>query len=364
LAVPRDRIRTAIIGTGGIARAHAEATQQLADDVELVAAVDVDPERLSAFRETYGIIAGYTDSAEMLAREKPDVVQIATPPALHIDLSIAALEAGAWVLSEKPLTGSLAEMDRLAEAEARTGRYCAVLVQWRHGAGGQHVRRLIDSGELGRPLVAVCNTLWYRDDAYYAVPWRGTWQSELGGVSMGHGIHIMDLLLYLLGEWSEIRAVTATLERKIEVEDVSMAMLRFDNGALASLTNSVLSPRQESYLRLDFSRLTVELTTLYGYTNDNWRFSLRPSPPPQDVDAFDRWRTIPEPHPTSHAAALREVLTCFRAGRRPLASGLEARRTVEFLASLYKSAHTGQPVHRGSIHQGDPYYHGMTAVPA
>jgi len=74
------------------------------------------------------------------------------------------------------------------------------------GTGGiarQHVRRLIDSGELGRPLVAVCNTLWYRDNAYYAVPWRGTWQSELGGVSMGHGIHIMDLLLYLCGDWSE-----------------------------------------------------------------------------------------------------------------------------------------------------------------
>jgi predicted dehydrogenase len=300
----------------------------------------------------------------MLERERPDLVQIATPPALHIDQSIAALDAGAWVLSEKPLTGSLAEMDRLSEAEQRTGRYCAVLVQWRHGAGGQHVRRLIESGELGRPLVAVCTTLWYRDDAYYSVPWRGTWRSELGGVSMGHGIHIMDLLLYLLGDWSEVRAMMATLERQIEVEDVSLAMLRFENGAVASVTNSVLSPRQESYLRLDFDRATIELTTLYGYTNDSWRFSLRPSPPAEDVEALERWQRIPEPHPTSHAGPLREIVDCFRAGRRPLASGPEARRTVEFLASLYKSASTGQAVRRGSIEPGDPFYHGMAAVPA
>ncbi len=104
------------------------------------------------------------------------------------------------------------------------------------GTGGiarQHVRRLIDSGELGRPLVAVCNTLWYRDNAYYAVPWRGTWQSELGGVSMGHGIHIMDLLLYLCGDWSEDPwPYPPHAGAQHEVEDVSLAMLRFDDGAL------------------------------------------------------------------------------------------------------------------------------------
>jgi len=353
-------VRTAIVGTGGIARSHAQATQALAEDVDLVAAVDVDPERLAAFRETYGVPAGYADIHAMLAREKPDLVQIATPPSLHVDLSIAALEAGAWVLSEKPLTGSLAEMDRLQAAEARTGRYCAVLVQWRHGAGGQHVKRLIESNEMGRPLVAVCNTLWYRDAAYYAVPWRGTWQTELGGVTIGHAIHIMDLLLYLLGDWSEISAWISTLDRAIEVEDVSMAMVRFDNGALASIANSVLSPRQESYLRLDFPRATVELTTLYGYRNENWRFSLRPSPPAEDVEALARWERIPEPHPTSHAAALREVVECLRSGRRPLASGAEARRTVEFLSSLYRSAQTGEPVKRGAIVAGDRYYNGMS----
>jgi predicted dehydrogenase len=343
-------IRTAIVGTGGIARSHAEAIRQLGDQVELVAAVDVDGQRLEQFREMYGVTAGYTNIKDMLASERPDLVQIATPPALHVGLSIQALEAGAWVLCEKPLCGSLAEMDRLQAAEARTGRYCAVLFQWRFGAAADHVRRLIQSQALGRPLVAVCNTLWYRDDAYYAVPWRGTWASELGGASTSQAIHIMDLLLYLLGDWSDVRAVMGTLERRIEVEDVLLAMLRFDNGALASITNSVLSPRQESYLRLDFPKATVELTTLYGYGNENWRFTAL------DEHDAERWAKIDGTAKAAHASALAHVLACMRTGKRPLTSGPEARRTVEFMISLYKSAITGQPVRRGSIQRDDPFY--------
>lgn len=343
-------IRTAIVGTGGIARSHAQAIQELADQVELVAAVDVDPRRLDDFREQHGVPAGYTDIREMLERERPDLVHIATPPALHVDLSIQALQAGAWVLCEKPLCGSLAEVDRLQRVEEETGRYCAVLFQWRYGAAAAHMRRLIQDEAMGRPLVAVCNTLWYRDETYYAVPWRGTWATELGGVSTGHAIHIMDLLLYLLGEWTEVRAIMDTLERNIEVEDVLLATLRFDSGALASITNSVLSPRQESYLRLDFPKATVELTTLYGYANENWKFSALPG---QDAS---EWARILGTHRASHAAALAHVLECMRAGERPLTSGPEARRTVEFVSSLYKSAVTGQPVRRGSIDRDDPFY--------
>jgi predicted dehydrogenase len=354
-------IRTAIVGTGGIARAHAEAVSELGDQVELVAAVDVDTKRLESFRETWGVGAGYADIGEMLEKEKPDLVQIATPPALHVPLSIKALEAGAWVLCEKPICGSLAELDRLQEAERKTGRFCSVVFQWRFGPSGQHVRNLIQSEKLGRPLVAVCNTLWYRNQAYYDVPWRGTWQSELGGVSMGQGIHIMDLLLYLLGDWSEIRATIGTLDRTIEVEDVSMAMVRFENGALGSIVNSVLSPRQESYLRMDFERATVELTTLYSYSSDNWKLSPRENAPPQELEALQEWQNVPKHKRASHAGPLQHVIDCMRTNQPPT-SGAEARRMVEFLTSLYKSAMTGETVKRGSIQPGDPFYGGVAAV--
>jgi predicted dehydrogenase len=171
-------------------------------------------------------------------------------------------------------------------------------------------------------------------------------------VSTGLAVHIMDLLLHLLGDWSEVQAMMGTLERHIEVEDVLLAMVRFENGAFASITNSVLSPRQESYLRLDFDRATVELTTLYGYGNENWKFTALPG----QQDGSSDFATIPGAGRASHAAVLAHVLQCMERGERPLTSGAEARRTVEFVLSLYKAAFTRQPVRRGSIEPGDPYY--------
>jgi predicted dehydrogenase len=355
-------MRTAIVGTGGIAKAHARAIAVLGDRLVLVAAVDVDPTRLADFQETHAIRHGYTDLAEMLKAERPDIVQICTPPGMHVEQTLQALEAGAWVLCEKPLAGSLSDLDRIEEVEQRTGRYVSSVAQWRFGSGAQHLRHLVQSEAMGRPLVGVCNTLWYRPDEYYAVPWRGHWDTELGGVSMCLGIHIMDLLVYLLGDWLEIRAMMATLDRSIDNENVSMAVVRFASGAMVSVANSALSPRQASYLRLDFARATVELNTLYGYTNADWRFSLAPDASQAELSALSRWESLPSERPTSQATQLAAMLDDMQAGRRPLVSGAEVRRTIEFLLSLYKSATTGEPVMRGSITPGDPFYAGMAGV--
>jgi predicted dehydrogenase len=347
-------LKTAIIGTGGVARAHARAIAELNDRIELGAIMDVDPQRLAEFQETYRVRHTYTDLHELLEREQPDVVQICSPPYLHADQCIASLEAGAWVLCEKPLAGSLADLDRIDAAERRTGGFVSSVAQWRFGSGGQHLRQLIESEAMGRPLIGVCNTLWYRPDVYYTVPWRGRWDTELGGASMALAIHITDLLLYLLGDWAELVARMETVDRQIEDENVAMAIVQFASGTLVSVTNSAVSPRQESYLRLDFPRATVELTTLYGYSNASWRFSA-----PPETNLPTEWTQLPEERATSQATQLDAMLDDMQAGRRPLVSGLEVRRTIEFLLSLYKSATTRQPVRRGEIDSSDPFYRGM-----
>src|SRR5581483_1961627 len=245
-----------------------------------------------------------------------------------------------------------AELDRIEEAERRSGCFASCVFQQRFASSTAHLRRLADEGLLGRALVAVCHTLWYRDAAYYAVPWRGKWQTELGGPTMGLGIHAMDHLLHLLGDWAEVRAHAGTLDRDVEVEDVSMAIVRFTSGALASVVNSALSPRQETYLRLDYQRATVELTHLYGYTRDNWRFTLAPHAQEEGNLLAQAWQTFPPDTGATHAAQLADLV----ARRRPLTSGADARRTLELLTALYKSAFTGQPVLRGTIEAGDPFY--------
>jgi predicted dehydrogenase len=351
--MPLKTYRAVLAGTGSIGDAHVRAVDATHGRVRLVGAADLDATRVADFAARHRIPETFTDFGKMLATTKPDLVIVATPPGQHTAMSIAAMESGAWVWCEKPLCGSLAEADAIAAAEEKTGRYTACVFQMRFASSTAHLRDLTASGQLGRPLVAVCNTLWYRDAAYYSAPWRGTW-AELGGPTMGLGIHAMDHLLHLLGDWTEVRGLARTLDRAIEVEDISMAQVVFASGAVASVVNSALSPRQETYVRIDYQKATVELTHLYSYNKDNWRFTLAPGA--QDDGLLQSWQSFPPDVGSTHAAQLAAVLADMDAGRRPLTSGHEARRTVELLTAIYKSAFTGEIVRAGTIKPGDPYY--------
>ena len=357
--------RIAIVGTGSSVGNHLHAVEAQGERVELVAAVDLNEARLNAICEQNHIPHAYTNVSAMLAAEQPDLVSLVTPPATHATLAVECLDAGAWVYSEKPLCASLAEFDAISAAEARTGRYVSTVFQWRFGSAAKHVKRLIETQALGKPLVAVCHTLWYRPQAYYAKAWRGKWQTEIGGPTMTLGIHLMDLLLWLLDDWREVHALADTLDHMIEVEDISMALVRFNGGNMASIINSALSPRQESYLRLDFQQATVECRALYRSSNENWSFSLAPDA--IGSAAQDQWNVLADSDdlPGEHRVQLGEILDSMGRGDRPPVSGDEARRILEFAASLYKSANTGKPVRRGEITPDDPYYAAMNgAAPA
>ncbi|MFB9878795.1 Gfo/Idh/MocA family protein [Planobispora siamensis] len=338
-------IRAAIVGAGAVAaHGHVPAVRAHRTRVELVAVVDVDEARAAAFAAEHGVPAVHTGLAGMLAAERPDLVFVCTPPHLHADQVVECLRAGAWVWCEKPLCRSLAEYDTIQAAEGAGGPHVAVVYQQRFGSGAEHLRELTAAGALGRPLVGLCQTTWYRDGAYYAAPYRGRWETEGGGTTVLHGIHQIDLMLSVLGDWAEVRAMAGRLERPIETEDVSMAAVRFDNGAMASVVNSVLSPREESYLRFDFTGGTVELRHLYGYRNENWTSTSPLWSPPRDV-------------PSGHEAQLGPLLDAFERGEPPAASGADGRRAMEFVTALYASALTGRPVRRGEIDPGNPFYH-------
>jgi predicted dehydrogenase len=356
LSQPR-RFRAAIVGAGAIAEsAHLPALRAHARRVELVAAVDVDPRRVEAFAQRHRIAGAYGSLAEMLEKQKPDLVHVCTPPAAHVDAVVECLQAGAWVLVEKPPVLSLAEYDLIERAERPGGPYASVVYQHRFGSGALRLARQAAAGQLGRPMVAQCVTAWYRDAAYYRVPWRGTWAGEGGGPTMGHGIHQMDLLLAILGDWAEVRAMAGRLDRAVETEDVSLASVRFASGALASVVNSVLSPREESLLRFDFEDATVEVAHLYGYTDADWRYTPAPHAA-ADTDRVAGWTAPDRSVGSSHAAQLTYVLDALERGERPPTSGRAGRATLELITALYRSAFTGAPVLRGEIGPSDPFYH-------
>lgn len=365
--------RAIIVGTGAVSTSHAQAygDPKIRERAELTGVVDIDESRARAYADEHGVPNVYATLEDALSAERPDLVHICTPPWLHAEQSIAALASGAWVLCEKPPCASLAELDAIERAERSSGTYCATVFQWRYGSGMAYVHHALSAGEFGRPLVAVCNTLWYRGPEYFAVPWRGKWKTEVGGPTVGHGIHLMDSLLWLLGDWSDVSARTATLNRDIEVEDVSVATIRFSSGALATVINSVLSPRQETYLRIDCELGTIEATGLYSVTNKDWRWTGVPSTvdlgtagavTEKHAGELKAEFSIPVETPMTHAGEILAVYECMADGRAPLTTGRERRRTVDLIASIYKSASTGQIVRAGSIVDTDPFYPSMHPV--
>jgi predicted dehydrogenase len=217
---------------------------------------------------------------------------------------------------------------------------------------------MITAGELGRPLLATCETRWYRDDDYFRVPWRGKWETEGGGPTMGHGIHQFDLLLSILGRWDRVTAVTATRARAVETEDVSMALVTFADGTLASVVNSVVSPRQTSALRFDFEHATVELTHLYGYRDTDWTIT----PVPGHESLTERWNRGRSETVSGHIDQLTAVLDALDAGVAPPVSLADTRTTMEFIAALYASAATGRQVRSGEIGPGHPFAAAMNGA--
>ncbi|WP_402462480.1 Gfo/Idh/MocA family protein [Isoptericola aurantiacus] len=363
-------MKVAILGTGAIAHAHADAVNALAGfdglaDVELTAAVDIDADRAAEFAARHGVAQHGTDLTALLDGGGIDVLHVCTPPSLHLDQARAALAAGVHVVVEKPAVLSLAQVDALAEAErtAADGATFTQIVQHRFGPGAIRLRRMLADGALGRALVATCDTMWFRPPEYFDVPWRGRFDTEGGGPTMGHGIHQFDLMLSILGEWTEVRAMAGRLARDVDTEDVSMAMVRFAGGAMASITNSLVSPRQTSALRFDTEAATIELTHLYGYADEHW--TVTPAPGHDEVArwwaddvAAARHHAVDEGR-SGHLAQLVPTYRALVAGQAPPIGVADARGTLELAAAIYRSAFTGEPVVRGQICPDDPFYDSM-----
>lgn len=352
-----NTVRVGLLGTGTIARIHAEALAGMPGEVEIVGAVDVDPALAATFAARHGIPATYPDLAGLLTDARPDLVHVCTPPGTHHSLALECLRSDTSVLVEKPPTLCLRELDDLAEAQGSAGGpWMATVFQHRFGSGAARLRAMLASGVLGRPLFAVCHTTWYRPQSYFDVPWRGRWDTEGGGPTMGHGIHQMDLLTAVLGDWTQVSALAVRQARDTQTEDLSLAHVTFANGAVASVVNSVLSPREESYLRFDFEYATVEVTHLYGYGDDDWRLTPAPG---YEEPVLAAWKAGEWGRSSGHHAQFAEVVRALRTGAPPPVTVPESMRTMRLVAAVYASAFRGTTVTPADIGPGSPFYDRM-----
>lgn len=344
--------RVAVVGLGGIAQAAHLPAIASRRNAQLVGVCDVDAERRENFAAPDGDVVVTSSVDALLERAEPDIVTIATPPASHVPIAIEAMEAGAWVLAEKPLCRSLAELDRLRAAEEATGNWCVTVSQFRYGSASRSLKRGLEQGRWGPAYAAAATTAWFRGDDYYAVPWRGRFETELGGVTISQAHHLIDLTCWLLGPWQSVVADARTVGRQIEVEDVSAAIVRFESGAVANLFSTVLSHRQHTDLAVHCRDATIELSTLYEPADAEWRLTVADDD--TDVLPIEGAST-----PATHGTQFSSLLDAWFRGRRPELTVGEEREVVELFTSLYRAAREGRRIHRGEVQASDPDYHAL-----
>jgi len=353
-----DRLKTAVIGYGKVAHIHAEALREIPES-DFVAVCGRDAAKARAFGERHSV-RPFTSVEEMVANGVQAVV-VATPHPAHASVTTAALRSGAHAIVEKPLASSLEDCDAMIEAARAAGRTLATISQRRLYAPTRRVREAIDAGKLGRPVLGTVTMLGWRDEAYYrSDPWRGRWEGEGGGVLVNQAPHQIDLLQWFMGDVDELYGAWANLNHPtIEVEDTSIAVLRFRSGALG---NVLVSNSQNPAL---FGRVWVHGSngaTVGVQTDGGAMFiagmSSVTEPPINDVwrvpgeegrlegwqkEDADFFRTI-DATKHYHRLQIRDFLQAMLEGREPLVPGGEGRKTVEIFTAIYRSQRDRRPV--------------------
>lgn len=349
--MPINELGFAILGAGMVARYHATAIERT-PGARLVAIGRSDPARAEETAAQFGVPC-LTDQAALLARDDVDAVCICTPSGQHAQQTIAAARAGKHVLVEKPMALTLADADAMIAACAQAGVRLGVALQRRTDPEFQRVQAAIAAGELGRLVLGSISIPYLRLQSYYdSASWRGTWALDGGGVLMNQGIHLVDLLLWLIGDATEVCATFATLTHAIEVEDCLTATVRFASGALGSITATTAAApgfphRVEVYGDRGGVQIEGEQVVRWEGESQEPRNQRTREPRTGEPIAAGAGASPTGIGAVGHTRLLEDFVAAIREGREPLVPGREGRRSLALVLGVYESARTGQSVRLG-----------------
>jgi predicted dehydrogenase len=354
-----ERLRVGVVGLR-VGTQHVDGYLARPDLFELRAVCDLNPELAQAEAERAGVPVIAPSFEKLIARDDLDIIDLCTPSGLHFAQTAAALRAGKHVVCEKPLAGSLEEVDRLAALERESGRRICPIFQYRFGNGYRRLLHLKKKGVLGKTYLATVETHWKRTAAYYANPWRGKWETELGGTLITHAIHAHDMLTHALGPVASVMARVTTRVNQIETEDCAAVVLELADGALASLSVTVGSAVEISRLRFCFETVTVE-SSLPPYRPhfEPWQFTPMDDAAAAKIDrAFEDFEPAAE-HFEAQFAQLHAALTADQP--MPVTTA-DSRAALELLTAIYHSSRTGRAVPL-PIAPDHPLYRGWRPEP-
>ncbi|MBE1440959.1 Gfo/Idh/MocA family protein [Paenibacillus sp. OAS669] len=348
-------LRVAIIGAGAISAAHMEGYLQFPERCRIVAVSDIYVEKAQERIDQFGLEARAVKDYKELLQEDIDLVSICTPPYTHAELAVQFMEAGAHVLVEKPMASSLEECDRMNEAARRTGKMLSVVAQNRFKTPMMKMKAVLESGLIGKVLHVQVDSFWWRGHCYYDLWWRGTWEKEGGGPTLNHAVHHIDALLWMMGSPVELQAMMSNVAHdNAEVEDLSIGMLRYADGALGQLTSSVVHHGEEQ--QLIFQGEKARVSAPWKVTASNSRANGFPEPNTAlEAQLQALYDGLPEVAYEAHTGQIDNVLTAVETGAPVLIDGISGRQTLELITAIYKSASTGEKV-KLPLTEQDPFY--------
>jgi len=336
-----------IIGAGLIADFHARAIGDI-ENAKLIGCCDKIPERAQKLADKYGIRA-FKNYQQMLKSDQIDVVTIATPSGFHLEPTVAAAKTGKHVICEKPLEVTLKRIDRMIDAHTKAGTRLGGIFPYRFNDAMVPLREAIKSSRLGTITYAGIYVPWWRTDEYYKDSWHGTWKLDGGGAMMNQSIHMVDMLCDLMPPIESVHAYTDKLGHpQIETEDTAVAVLRYTNGALGIIYGTTASwPGQFRRFEITGTKGTVIMVE-NSFTI--WKFADE-RPQDQEVRAkfgqIEGGGGVADPAAITHrnhARNFKAFLNALETGQDFWVSGPEARRAVEIILAIYKSARTHRKI--------------------
>jgi predicted dehydrogenase len=327
-----------LIGGGNITETHARAAQAIAG-VKISAFHGRNEEKIARLCREHGGTP-YQDFDAFLKHRPMDLVIIGSPSGLHATQGIAAARCGLHVLTEKPIEISTARADAFIEAAKQSGVQLGVIFQDRRKPHLRQLKSWLEQGLLGKVFFVDARVKWYRPPEYYANSrWRGTLALDGGGALINQGVHTVDLLLWLLGDVVRVQARTATELHKIEAEDTAVAILEFANSALGILQATTAAyPGYPRRVEISGSEGTVivEHDRIIAA-------NLRNPPVAAESAARDENQSASSATVSDfrgHQAVIEDFLEAIRENRAPASDGLEGRRSLALIESIYRAAKT------------------------
>ena len=340
-------IKYALIGCGRISPNHIAAAQS--NGLNIVAICDIVEDNMTDKVKKFELdesVNLYTDYKEMLAKEQPNLVAIATESGKHAQIALDCIEAGCNIIIEKPIALSIKDADAIIEAAEKKGVKVCTNHQNRFNKAITKIRDAVEKNRFGKMFYGTAHIRWNRGWEYYSrADWRGTWAQD-GGALMNQCIHNIDLLNWMMGKNPvEVFAYTDKLNHSyIQAEDLGIALVRFANGSYGIIegTTDIYPQNLEETLYLFGEKGTVKAGGKSVNIIEEWRFA----------DALDDSEEVkakfnenpPNVYGFGHTPLYADVIDAIKNDRQPYVTAEDGKRALELVLAIYKSAAEGKPV--------------------